>query len=128
MAHDAKNRARGTVAAQATPAPITIAASEIDFTGNTATDPSRVVRFNNATDEFVSGNSVKAVVAALKFKIGVADAGCVHPDERITGRTKRPRNFTEVDRGVSKMKSKHAFRAEIRSLPIMKDPHAMFHT
>jgi hypothetical protein len=95
------------VPAKTVAAPLALAAGEIDFTNDTASQQLRIVRFDDFTDKLVPRRSAKSVVASLKFEIRVANAARQKPDERKTACTIRTANLADVDTPIFQMNREH---------------------
>jgi hypothetical protein len=70
------------MAAEIAAAPFTSAAGEVDLAGHALAEPGFVLRFGHFADELVAGGAGEAVVAALEFEVGGADAGGEQADAR----------------------------------------------
>ncbi len=83
MAYDAEHGAVGTVAAQTLAAPLAVRASEIDFAHHAFGQQRAVVRCGHFGHKFVPGRAGEAIVAALQFQIGIANAGHQQAQQRV---------------------------------------------
>jgi hypothetical protein len=106
--HDAEDGAIGAVTFERTGAPLAAAAGEVDLTGDALADPARIVGFDDLTDELVTGCSTEAVVAALEFEVGVADAAAEEAKERESLGAAGPGHFAEFDATVFEVDGKHS--------------------
>ena len=68
--------------AQAAAAPLAVPARQVDFPDNAPANQAGAVRLHHLAHEFVAGRAAEAVVAALQFEIGIADARHQQPDQR----------------------------------------------
>jgi len=51
--------------------PLALAAGQVDLADNPAAQQVCVIRFDNFSDKFVSGNAGKTIISAMKLDIGV---------------------------------------------------------
>jgi hypothetical protein len=73
MLDDAEDRTARTMPSQTTFAPIARSAAQVNLADDPPSDEFGIVRLDYFADKFMSRNSGKSVVAALKFEVGVAD-------------------------------------------------------
>jgi hypothetical protein len=81
MADDAEDGAPRAMAAEAAPAPLASAAGQVDFADDATANPRGRIRLDHFPDELVSGRAREAVVTALQFQVGIADAAAQQADE-----------------------------------------------
>ncbi len=93
--------------AQTLAAPFTPVARKIDLSDDALAGKVRRIGFHHLAHKLVAGRTAKAVVAALKFEIGVADAAGQQPYESETLRPARSRNTARLDASVLNVNSKH---------------------
>src|SRR5665213_3963820 len=84
MTHNSEHRPCRAMAPEAAPAPGAHAACKIDLADNSPPDQFFRVRRHHFSHELVAGCSGKAVVAALQFQIGIADASRDETNESET--------------------------------------------
>ena len=89
--------------AESLAAPIAAAALEIDLAHHAAADQVAPLRFHHFADELMAGNAGKAVIAALQFEIGIADAAAQQANERETLGHTRPGNALDLHAPVVQM-------------------------
>ena len=78
---DAQHGAVGAMASEAFAAPFAVRAGEVDFAGDAFAGERGGIGFDHFGDELVAGSSGEAVVAALQFEIGIADAAGEEAEE-----------------------------------------------
>ena len=78
---DSQDGAVWAVASEAFAAPFAVRAGQVDFAGDALAGEGWSIGFDHFGDEFVAGSSGEAVVAALQFEIGIADAGHEEAEE-----------------------------------------------
>src|SRR5258706_2552793 len=89
MFYDSQHRALRTMAPQTSPAPVALAASQVDFAHHAVSQQAPVIGFNNLAYELVARRSRKTVVASLQFQVGVADAAAQQANPRKAFRAPR---------------------------------------
>ena len=82
MVDDAEHGALRAMTAQAAPAPVARAAGQVDFADDAPADPLGRIGFDHFAHELVPGRAGEAVIAALQFEVGIADAAAEQADER----------------------------------------------
>src|SRR5579859_4978862 len=92
MFHDPEHRALRAMPAEAPPAPVAAAATQVDLSHYALPDQFAPPRLHHLTHKLVSRNAGETVIAALQFQIGIADAAAQQPDQRESLRRARPRN------------------------------------
>ena len=75
MFHDPQHPTAGTMTSEVSPAPIALAAGQVDFAYDTLANPRVIVRVHHFSDKFMPGRALKTVVSALQLQIRVADDG-----------------------------------------------------
>jgi hypothetical protein len=81
MVDDAENGAMRAMAAEAAAAPVARAAGQVDLAGDAAADPRGRIRLDHFAHELMAGRAGEAVVTALEFEIGIADAAAKQADQ-----------------------------------------------
>ena len=104
---DAEHGAMRAVAAEAAGAPLAGAAGEVDFAHHAAAEQRGVVGFHDFAHELVAGHAGEAVVAALEFEVGVADAGGEEADKRVAGGARRQGHVAHGDEAVIEKDGEH---------------------
>jgi threonine synthase len=112
MLDDSKNSASGTMAAESARTPFAMAAGEIDFAGDGATDPGGIFGLGHFAHEFMAGGAAESVVAALQFEIRRTDSGSEHADAREAMRNARERLFANFDASGFEMNGEHRLKLE----------------
>ena len=107
MLHDAEDGAGGAMAAESACAPLAAAAGKVDLTDDALADERGVLGFHHFTDKFMAGNAAEAVVAALEFEVGVADAARKQANEREAFGTRRARSIAHGDDARGEMDRSH---------------------
>ena len=107
MLHDPQHRTVRAVAPQSPPAPLAAPASQVDLADDAAAHERARVRLHHLADELVSRRSAEAVVAALQFEIGVADARAQQPDQRVSRLPARLGPVPDFDETVLQVDGEH---------------------
>jgi hypothetical protein len=81
MVDDAEDGSPRAMAAEAAPAPVARAAGQVDLADDAAADPRGRIRLNHFANEFMAGRAGEAIVTALEFEIGIADAAAEQADQ-----------------------------------------------
>jgi hypothetical protein len=81
MVDDAENGSAWAMPAQAATAPLAPAAGQVDLANHAASNQRGRIRLDHLADELMAGRAGKAVITALEFQIGIADASAEQADE-----------------------------------------------
>jgi len=79
--YDAENSAVGAMASESALAPGAVGTRQVDFAYDSFASECWRVAFDNFADKFMAWGAQEAVVSALEFEIGVADASYQEADE-----------------------------------------------
>ena len=90
-------------------------AGEVDLAGDTLSDEGARIGFYYLGDEFVTGRSGEAVVAALQFEIGIADATGQQAQEREAPGTLRNWERAGGDCAILQVNCEHALIIELHA-------------
>jgi hypothetical protein len=82
MVDDAEHGAIGTVAAEARRHQAQCAQARL-ISPTTRRPPRRAIRLDHLGHEFMAGRAGEAVVAALQFQVGIADAAAEQAEQRV---------------------------------------------
>jgi hypothetical protein len=110
MFHDAEHGSLRTMPAELARAPFAMSAGEIDFAGYA------FAGIDHLADEFVPRRSAKAVIAALEFEVGGADAGGEQADSGETFGHTRQRPAAKFHAARFEMNGEH----DLTQLPIFR--------
>ena len=105
---DSQHGAVGAMASQVPAAPFAIGTGQVDLAGHTLADEGVCIGFHHLGDEFVTGRSGEAVVAALQFEIGIADAAGQQAEEREALGTRRNWKRAGGDCAILQVNCEHA--------------------
>ena len=111
--HNAEHRAARAVAAETARAPLAVAAGEIDLAHHALAEERGRVRLHHFAHKLVSGHAAEAVVAALEFEVGVADACQQKTDQREPFGAFRTRRGANGHDAVVEVHGSHCFHCSI---------------
>ena len=115
MVDDAEDGAVGAVATESAEAPFAAGAGEVDFAGDALAEERGGIGFGHFGDEFVAGGAGEAVVAALQFEIGIADAGGEQPEEGEPRGADGHGDLAGGDEAIFQMNGEHALIIELHA-------------
>ena len=114
--------------AKSAPAPIAVAASQVDFAHDAASAQLGIRAFHHFANKLVARRSAEAIIAALKFQVGIADASVNQPNQREAVRNFRTCALANRDVPTFEMNREHAISEysemfAIRSACLVGPPH-----
>src|ERR1700722_4213521 len=110
MFDDAQNGAMRAVPSQAAAAPLAGPESQVDLTYDPAADPFAGIGVQHLAHEFMARRAGEAVISALQFQVGIADAAAEEPDQRESLGTSGARLVAHLDAPVFQVYDQHGYR------------------
>ena len=107
MPNNPEHGTPGTMPLQTAAAPCAIVTGEIDLPDDSPADPACIIRRNHFTHELMSGGAGEAIVTALQFKIGIADASRNQSDQCETPGPARNGFRANLHSAIRKMNGNH---------------------
>jgi len=84
-----------------------LAAGQVDLADDPAAQQVCVIRFDNFSDKFVSGNTRKTIISALELEIGVTYTCNQQPNKSESIGSLGPPDLTDMDTPLLQPNGKH---------------------
>src|SRR5687767_8062414 len=107
MLNNSEHRSSRTMPAESTRAPAAVTARKVDFSDDALANQIASTSFHNFANELVTGPAGEPIVAALQFKVGIANAGGKNADQCVSLTPPRHRNLAHLNPSFVQMNRQH---------------------